>query len=415
MHEGNQFWSSLWGFSEHEAEKMFNCHDKCPYPEYEKFYKYYGQMDYGTVWVEAALDGRTTEFGAAKLEHGNEDFSLLDQVGRAAAVKTATVTMNIRTQVNRIMTEWSIDRCHKDCQNGECPQAAVPWDRAVATYVGSLEGPDGTGHGNLFYSMADQLSAEFATCGPNKDDFEGTSGVNLDIMKQFQSGRSLLEAGNCPIAELTYGKVVHLMTIPLIQGTLRAAYRLQFTHKRDPEERGRAAAFVASILPDLYSCSHMDASIVYNEIKLENTEAPNFADVKEALERNYQCLSVACADVGGLYDASMDRYLDGAHPCGKRRASKRGRTRPNHSIFFGSGRGYLICNLVIFGILVATRNRWVPAVSSRTDILLSAGASRFETDDVRERSNVGSNPRFEISDSADYHQIPEEDEAVELA
>jgi hypothetical protein len=38
----------------------------------------------------------------------------------------------------------------KVCIHVSNPQAAEPWDQDVATYVGLLEGPDGTGQRNLF-------------------------------------------------------------------------------------------------------------------------------------------------------------------------------------------------------------------------------------------------------------------------
>ena len=74
---------SLYGFSEHVAEKMFKCKDKCPYPDYEKFYKYYGQLDYGDLWITAAFDAKSTSFGDTKFDRGNVDFTKLNYKARA--------------------------------------------------------------------------------------------------------------------------------------------------------------------------------------------------------------------------------------------------------------------------------------------------------------------------------------------
>ena len=377
----NQFRSSLYGFSENEAETMFRCHDKCPFPEYEKFYHYYGQLDYGAVWMTAALKGHSTSDGGMSFQHGSEDFGQLSVSGRRGAVETAAVTMNVRTQVNRIMTEWAVDGCRK-CSDKHCPEVLQGWDQAVAQYTGSmvqpiLDQPHGYDSGILFYGLADELCQEFSTCGINGDDVEGTSAINRNLMQQFQSGRIFLEKNICDMAELTYGQIVHLMAVPLIQGTLRSAYRLQHTHQGDQEEKGRGVAFMASILPDLYSCSTSDADLVYDELNLSSGKIPDFEKIKAAFERNYMCLSVSCDDVGGLVDETGEAYVDGGNPCGYRRARQRGgssRRRnnkfggmagmPRHFLVLGSA-GFVAVALTVF------RSRWIPVVSSRVDFALS--------------------------------------------
>jgi hypothetical protein len=377
----NQYRNSLYGFSEHEAEAMFHCHDKCPFPEYEKFYHYYGQMDYGAIWMTAALKGQSTSDGGLSFQHGSEDFAQLNDEGRRLAVETAAVTMNVRTQVNRIMTEMAVDACRK-CTDTLCPQVVQAWDQGVAQYTGSLvqpslEQPGEYTSGRLFYGLADELCRDFATCGINGDDVEGSAAVNRNAMHQFRSGRIFLERHACDMAELTYGQIVHLMTVPLIQGTLRSAYRLQHTHKGDPQEKGRGVAFMASILPDLYSCSVSDADLVYDELNLSSDKTPDFEKVKAAFERNYMCLSVSCDDVGGLLDETGEAYVDGGNPCGSRRTRQRGSARRRSKQAWGIGSSTLSqlfvvgsAGLVLISLTVS-RRRWVPVVSSRVDFVLS--------------------------------------------
>jgi hypothetical protein len=179
------------------------------------------------------------------------------------------------------------------------------------------------------------------------------------------------------MAELTYGQIVHLMTVPLIQGTLRSAYRLQHTHKGDPQEKGRGVAFMASILPDLYSCSVSDADLVYDELNLSSDKTPDFEKVKAAFERNYMCLSVSCDDVGGLLDETGEAYVDGGNPCGSRRTRQRGSARRRSKQAWGIGSSTLSqlfvvgsAGLVLISLTVS-RRRWVPVVSSRVDFVLS--------------------------------------------
>ena len=61
---------SIQGFSTSAASKMLNCPIGCPYPDFKKFYDYYGFADYGDKWVSASIDGTN-----AGLLNGNADFS----------------------------------------------------------------------------------------------------------------------------------------------------------------------------------------------------------------------------------------------------------------------------------------------------------------------------------------------------
>lgn len=387
MDSDNQYWKTLYGFSEHEAESMFHCKDKCPYAEYEKFYHYYGQMDYGAIWMTAALKGHSTSEGGMSFTHGSEDFSSLGNVGRAAAVETAAITMNVRTHINRMLVEWAVDGCRK-CEGGDrCPRALEAWDEAVAQYTGSLvqpnhEQPGGYDAGLLYYGLAEELCQDFGTCGINGDDIEGTASVNLMLMQSFRTGRIFLEKNTCDMAYMTYGEIIHRMTIPLIQGTLRSAYRLQ-KELSNEEEQGRAVAFMASILPDLASCSAADADIVYEQLNLGSLQAkskPDFETIKAALERNYNCMKVTCKDVGGLLDETGEHYVNGGNPCGSRRARRGGSGKwRRSSTTFGWNQVVLVGSAALVAVVMTIhRRRWIPALSSQADVVLSklAGPGR---------------------------------------
>jgi hypothetical protein len=163
----------------------------------------------------------------------------------------------------------------------------------------------------------------------------------------------------------------------------------------------------------------MDASILYEEMKMSNEGAPNFAEIKLLFEHHYDCLGVTCEEIGGLYDADTGEYLEGAEACGQRRTSskKKGRSKDRStgsatSMLFGFGRGFLICNLVVFGILIANRNRWIPAASSQADLWVSAATRRLHQLDYNPSSNNDRSYNvqdMELSDSTNYHQIPEEE------
>merc|ERR1719198_1104958 len=74
----------------------------------------------------------------------------------------------------------------------------------------------------------------------------------------------------------------------------------------------------------VHACSPADAKIIDDHTKLLATRssggAAQFTDVKAAFERNYPCLGITCADVGGLALAvdqatGQVTYNDDAEPC----------------------------------------------------------------------------------------------------
>lgn len=65
------------------------------------------------------------------------------------------------------------------------------------------------------------------------------------------------------------------------------------------------------VLPSLHACSPGDAEIVLANMRQGAPETDQAA-VKAAFERNYGCLNISCADVGGLWATGIDDYYDGA-------------------------------------------------------------------------------------------------------
>merc|ERR1712151_1258107 len=89
--------------------------------------------------------------------------------------------------------------------------------------------------------------------------------------------------------------------------------------ENDVREKPKAegAVFAAAVLPMVDFCNADDAKIIYKNMQVGATLLPRFKDVKRAFERNYNCLGITCADVGGLVDKTRGKkYLYGAEPCG---------------------------------------------------------------------------------------------------
>merc|ERR1719460_658169 len=194
------------------------------------------------------------------------------------------------------------------------------WDEGVAFYTGSLEGAAPGGNsaaGKLAYRLAEKRCANFGTCTGTG----GISQVNHELFKAgglFAQGRDLLLAGNCAAVRPVVNQIVSIMTVPLVQGTLRYAWKTGQIDAADNKLADQSAknsaegsTFAAAVLPLVHACDAAAAKTVSDHMKFgaavygkDNNFAsgtkPDTAAVKLALESTYFCLGITCAHVGGL-------------------------------------------------------------------------------------------------------------------
>ena len=300
---------TIQGFSTAAQKKMAECAN-CPYPMYDKFYTYYGQYDYANQIVLAAFAGAETNF-----KNFNNDFGLYGYEGQEQIIKKATAYIVIWMYVIREM-EDALDDCKEACTIENCNDDPVhAWDEAAAFYTGSLEGTDGSGSGKLAYALADKRCGNFKTCGDLADDTSGISKVNLDIFKNLDIGQAKLAKGECASAREQKEIIEKLMLIPLIQGTLRYAYKTDndpYSEKAEAE----GTVFALAVVPAVHACDPAAASVIADNMKAGQAGTASFPDVKAAFESTYECLGIDGAMIGGLYDAATDSYFEGAEPVG---------------------------------------------------------------------------------------------------
>merc|ERR1712118_162687 len=184
----------------------------------------------------------------------------------------------------------------------------------VAFYTGSLEGTDGSGSGKMLHALADKRCKIYLTCSAEN----GGSYVNAALFELFEKGKVALQQGKCseiaPIKKL----IVELMSIPLVQGSLRYAYKVAKV-QGGSKEFAEGAAFSAAILPRVHACDASAAKVISDNMNMEIAESARmsagFGAVKTAFESVYDCLGITCASVGGLLLEGAE-YYDGAEPCG---------------------------------------------------------------------------------------------------
>ena len=267
--------------------------------------------------MSGALAGTAVDFAA----HGDADFSAVnDNATRREAAKKGTAYMNLWMYVVREL-EDAIDDCQSDCI--DCNYASAhAWDEAVAFYTGSLEGETGISQfgyrtgvfGKLLYALAEKRAENFKVAGVLGDSVSGGARVNHELFALFDGGQKWLLGGQCSKVRPILQQIVKWMSIPLIQGTLRYAYKVGVQSNDSPKNKAEGGVFAASMLPLVYACSKDDAMAIYENMRIGATSTSQPA-VKAAIESNYACLQIKCSEVGGIWDASEGRYYPGAEPC----------------------------------------------------------------------------------------------------
>eukprot|EP00746_Dinoflagellata_sp_MGD_P139134 gnl/MRDRNA2_/MRDRNA2_72644_c0_seq1.p1 gnl/MRDRNA2_/MRDRNA2_72644_c0~~gnl/MRDRNA2_/MRDRNA2_72644_c0_seq1.p1 ORF type:complete len:579 (+),score=129.55 gnl/MRDRNA2_/MRDRNA2_72644_c0_seq1:82-1818(+) len=285
---------TLAGFSTAAEAKMTG-------QEYFDIYmKYYGAGDYAHQRVMAGLD----KTGIC---------SACDDKAQIEIAKKTSAYMNVWMYVVREF-EDAIDDCKAGCI--DCNDDPVhAWDEGVAFYTGSKEGTDGSGSGKMIHALADKRCKNFGTC----TGAGGGSAVNAALFPLFTQGKVALQQGKCSEVRPITTKIVQLMQVPLVQGSLRYAYKVA-NLQGGSKEFAEGAAFSAAILPRIHACDASAAKVISDNMNMEISEsarmASGFAAVKEAFEKTYKCLGINCAQIGGLI-LSGTEYYEGFAPCGE--------------------------------------------------------------------------------------------------
>ena len=305
---------TLQGFSTGIVSKALTGCRGCPYKEMQMFYDYYGSGTYADDWIQAAFAQTATSF-----TNGNADFSTAQGSSfatRVQAIKKGSAYMNVWMYVMREF-EDAIDDCvvgNSLALSNDDPVHA--WDEGVAFYAGSLTGTDATSSiGKMVYALAEKRCLDFATCGTSGTATSGTSKVNFDLSQAFAAGKHALLSGYCSATRPYVERIADLMTIPLIQGTIKYAFQMANYAGTSCTDKCKAegAVFAASCLPRVHYCSPSAAATIYNNVRL-GAASTDYAAVKSAFESVYSCLNITCADVGGIISTGTS-YHPGAAPC----------------------------------------------------------------------------------------------------
>ena len=103
-------------------------------------------------------------------------------------------------------------------------------------------------------------------------------------------------------------QIVSLMTVPLVQGALRYAYKNSQAGDgmATPKNAAEGATFSAAVLPLVHhwhcNTDNLKFGLFPDGVNATGSYS-DFAAVKAAFEDVYACLGITCAQVGGLIQA----------------------------------------------------------------------------------------------------------------
>jgi len=259
-------------------------------------------------------------------------FPGVSDAGKKQVIKKATAYMNAWMYAIREF-EDAID----DCATGDITSNEISvdksaansmynsvhaWDEGVAFYIGSnmtldmfsgVDGPvsDGgmQGKGYLAFTLGNKRCENFKTCGINGDAQFGISQQNHKLFELFTDGQHDFLIGNCGDVVPVKDKIVAQMAIPLIQGTLRYAYKVGKL-QGDDEARAEGAIFAAAVLPLVDDCDPAAAKTIADEMSINSVAETDYKAVKAAFEKCYEKMGITCKEVGQLMKKANEVYPD---------------------------------------------------------------------------------------------------------
>jgi len=195
------------------------------------------------------------------------------------------------------------------CGDPEQDDGVESWEKAVAMFVGSIEGPTrggrAIGDGATLYGVGKELCFEFGTC-----EGSGDASVNEELINYFWDGRNLLEKFDCEgTQKLIEDKIISALPRAVIQASLYyAANNPLLKIGTDSPDLASGAAFVDAILPLVKKANATSEQIISSNMgfDLAKQPVPGGKDaVWDAFRFALPGMGVDCRDLGTLDDETV--------------------------------------------------------------------------------------------------------------
>lgn len=346
--------------------------------EWNEYRKFTGDGDMHHTWVRGAFDktdlsNTWDRFGPnfATAYPNNICSGEGGCVGQEASVTTATSYLFGYIEIMQLMEKAiSVARQGQGCNPQFdtlnnfpiCMDGVELWDAAAATFVGSLsktgvqvtETDSVTGarrkaiennnktmrsdkrrrrrrrlaqnHNSTrsntnsrgVYNGGQKECSHYRLCGQLEYDTSDTlkvARINAEIMELLAAGSHAAYSGDVRRMKYYKRRISALMTVPMVQGTLRYAWRMSSSGNESSCDRDVAegATLALQALPKLWACSQSGYDAIGPMLQTGGAFAgtgsvnpPDYVKIKLVFECNYRCLGISCEDVGSLYIGDSD-------------------------------------------------------------------------------------------------------------
>merc|ERR1719311_1871052 len=156
----------------------------------------------------------------------------------------------------------------------------------------------------MVHALAEKRCADFGTCASGRT---GAAKANTKHLAFARQGRDKILAGDCFTVQDDLDGLVDQMTIPLIQGMLKYAYKADPANaagdcSATPITSGcekawaEGWAFAAAVLPRLNYCDDAVAKLVKDNLDVAASPQmkDGFAKLKTEVEKTYPCMGITC-------------------------------------------------------------------------------------------------------------------------
>ena len=137
-----------------------------------------------------------------------------------------------------------------------------------------------------------------------------------------------------------------MMSVPLIQGTLRYAYITNTDANAGEKAEAEGATFAAAVLPLVHACDEDAAEVIFTNVKTGQANKADFVQVKKAFESVYDCMGVRGSDVGGLWNQDAGDYYAYAQPLKK--ASATTSSKANIPLIIGCTAAGIVAGIIVY-------------------------------------------------------------------
>eukprot|EP00966_Prymnesium_polylepis_P273607 6320731-Prymnesium_polylepis.1 len=300
---------NVWMYVVREFEDAI---DDCSYSSLDNNYGSVHAWDEGVAFYAGSLEGSGGSATMSSSTSGKMIFALADK--RCANFGTCGISGGLAagtSQVNQMLqVEWNLAK--NALMALQCESVRSRWPDSDPRVAWALHYPRVAWALRPAWSLAPPVQAISR--------HRHTAGQPGALSPHHASLCS------CPQVRPILQRIVALMGIPIVQGTLRYAYKVgvygpagaNTLSNSGLTEKAEGATFAAAIVPQLHNCSAAAATIVWDNMKIGAASTDHLA-VKAAFEANYACMGITCAQVGGLCSGTANGkctgYYSGYEPC----------------------------------------------------------------------------------------------------